>query len=48
MSLLGTSAVRGIVKRPWLGKVLSARVALLRAPFVKHVIVEDWLLAQNP
>jgi [acyl-carrier-protein] S-malonyltransferase len=47
MSLLGTSAMRGIVSRPWLSKVLSARVALLRAPFVKQIILEDWLLEQT-
>jgi [acyl-carrier-protein] S-malonyltransferase len=47
MSLLGTSALRGIVRRPWLNKVMSARVALLRAPFVAHIVLEDWLLAQE-
>jgi hypothetical protein len=39
-------AMRRMAKRPWLTKLLSARVALLRAPFVTHIIVEDWLLAQ--
>jgi len=27
-------------------RLLPSRAALLRAPFVKHVILEDWLLAQ--
>lgn len=43
---LGMRAMRGIVNRPWLARLLPARVALLRAPFVTHVILEDWLLAQ--
>ncbi len=46
-SNLGRRAVSGIVRRPWLAKVISARTAILRAPFVAHVIVEDWLLAQR-
>ncbi|HEX3659500.1 MAG TPA: hypothetical protein VHV55_27180 [Pirellulales bacterium] len=44
---LGMRAMRPLVWRPWLSKVLSARVALLRAPLVKHLIVEDWLLEQT-
>jgi [acyl-carrier-protein] S-malonyltransferase len=32
-------------RRPWLSAVLPQRAALLRAPGVKHVILEDWLLA---
>jgi len=46
-SSLGRRAVMGIVKRPWLAKVISSRAAILRAPFVAHVVVEDWLLAQD-
>jgi [acyl-carrier-protein] S-malonyltransferase len=38
--------VSGMVRRPWLSKVISARAALLRAPFLNHVILEDWLLEQ--
>lgn len=45
---LGMRAVRPWVWRPWLSKVLSARVALLRAPLVTHLIAEDWLLANEP
>jgi [acyl-carrier-protein] S-malonyltransferase len=33
-------------KRRWLRQMLPQRVALLRAPYVQHVILEDWLLAQ--
>jgi [acyl-carrier-protein] S-malonyltransferase len=32
-------------RRPWLKALLPQRAALLRAPFVEHVILEDWLLA---
>jgi [acyl-carrier-protein] S-malonyltransferase len=44
---LGMRAVSSMASRPWLAKLLSARAALLRAPFVVHVILEDWLLAQE-
>jgi len=35
-------------RRPWLKALLPQRTALLRAPFVEHVILEDWLLAHAP
>jgi [acyl-carrier-protein] S-malonyltransferase len=38
-------AVSTIVRRPWLSAILPSRTALLRAPLVEHVILEDWLLA---
>ena len=34
------------VRRPWLTAVLPSRTALLRAPAVNHIILEDWLLEQ--
>jgi hypothetical protein len=34
------------VRRPWLTALLPSRTALLRAPTVEHIILEDWLLAQ--
>jgi len=40
----GMRAAGGIGYRSWLKRLLSARVALLRAPFVQHVMLEDWLL----
>ena len=46
-SSLGRRAMVGIVRRPWLTKVISSRAAILRTPFVAHVVVEDWLLAQE-
>ncbi len=45
---LGRKAMSGLVSRPWLAKVISSRTAVLRAPFVAHVILEDWLLAHDP
>jgi [acyl-carrier-protein] S-malonyltransferase len=47
LNSLGLRAVSGLARRAWLAKLLSAKAALLRAPFVEHVIVEDWLLAQR-
>ncbi|HEX3871550.1 MAG TPA: hypothetical protein VHV77_14000, partial [Pirellulales bacterium] len=45
---LRMSTMRGIGTRAWLTKVLPGRVALLRAPFVVHIVLEDWLLEQKP
>jgi [acyl-carrier-protein] S-malonyltransferase len=42
----GLRAVSRAVRRPWLSKLLPTRTALLRAPFVEQIILEDWLLAQ--
>ncbi len=44
---LGRRAMTQIARRQWLTKVLSNRAILLRAPFVEHVILEDWLLEQK-
>jgi [acyl-carrier-protein] S-malonyltransferase len=35
------------IAHPWLKAVLPRRAALLRAPLIEHVILEDWLLAQD-
>lgn len=43
----GKRAIAGMARRPWMQRMLSQRAALLRAPFVEHVILEDWLLAQE-
>lgn len=47
LNSVGLRAMSGIARRPWLSKLLSSRAALLRAPFVQHVILEDWLLEQT-
>jgi hypothetical protein len=44
----GMRAVSGMVGRPWLKALLPARTALLRAPLLQHVILEDWLLENAP
>jgi [acyl-carrier-protein] S-malonyltransferase len=45
---LGRRAVSRMVRRPWLTRLLPSFTALFRAPFVEHVILEDWLLAHAP
>lgn len=45
---LGMRAMSRIASRAWLAKLLTARAQLLRAPFVKQVILEDWLLENTP
>jgi len=45
---VGLRAVSRAVRRPWLAKLLPTRSSLLRAPFVRQINLEDWLLDQNP
>ena len=33
--------------QPWLGRMLRSHTALLRAPYLKQVVLEDWLLDQR-
>lgn len=42
----GLRTISRMARRPWLRNMLPARSALLRAPSVKQVILEDWLLEQ--
>lgn len=44
----GMRAVSGMARRAWLAGLLPRRTALLRAPFVKHIVLEDWLLENAP
>jgi [acyl-carrier-protein] S-malonyltransferase len=44
----GLRAASHMVRRAWLTPLLSSRAALLRAPFVDHCNLEDWLLEQKP
>lgn len=44
---LGMRAIAGLVRRPWLASAMPGNAALARAPYVKHVILEDWLLEQT-
>jgi [acyl-carrier-protein] S-malonyltransferase len=41
-------AMSGLVQRPWLASLLPARAALLRAPFVEQIVLEDWLIKNAP
>ena len=41
-------ALSAAARRKWLQGVLPERASLMRAPFVKHVILEDWLLENAP
>jgi [acyl-carrier-protein] S-malonyltransferase len=45
---IGMRALTAVVQHPWLKNLLPERTALLRAPLVEHLILEDWLLAQHP
>ena len=46
LNKLGLRAMARAAARPWLTAVLPSRTALLRAPAVEHIILEDWLLEQ--
>ncbi len=45
---LGMRAVSGLARRPWLAALLPSDATLLRAPHVRHIILEDWLLENKP
>ncbi len=36
------------IDRPWLRNLLPRRAALLRAPRIEHIVLEDWLLEHAP
>lgn len=44
----GLRAMSRLATRPWLAGLLTTRASLLRAPFVAHLILEDWLLTHPP
>lgn len=46
LNKLGLRAMARAVRRPWLTALLPSRTALLRAPTVRHIVLEDWLLEQ--
>jgi [acyl-carrier-protein] S-malonyltransferase len=41
---LGRRVVSRMVRRPWLAHLLPSAAMLLRAPLIRHVTLEDWLL----
>ncbi len=47
-SSLSLRAMSAAASRPWLNTILPSRMALLRAPLVEHIILEDWLIEHQP
>ena len=47
VAALGRGVATSLNQHAWLGRILPSRAALLRAPFIGHIILEDWLLAQK-
>lgn len=47
-SSLGLRAMTPLVRRPWLSSLLTKSAVPLRAPFVEHINLEEWLLAHAP
>src|SRR3954447_12914987 len=45
---MGMRAAAGLARRPWLSALLPSRAALLRAPLIQQIILEDWLLENAP
>lgn len=45
---MGRGVVSSMNRHAWLSHLLPSKAALLRAPFLEHVILEDWLLAHAP
>jgi [acyl-carrier-protein] S-malonyltransferase len=45
---MGLRALSAAARRPWLAGLLPQRASLLRAPYVQHIILEDWLLENAP
>jgi len=41
---IGLKMVSHMVRRPWLASLLPANAVLLRAPILRHINLEDWLL----
>lgn len=44
----GLRAVQAVMRQSWLSPLLPEGAALLRAPMVQHLILEDWLLENPP
>ncbi len=47
LQMIGRGVGSSINRHAWLARLLPSKAALLRAPHVKHVILEDWLLEQR-
>jgi [acyl-carrier-protein] S-malonyltransferase len=44
----GMRAVQAVMRQSWLTAILPESAAVLRAPHIEHVILEDWLLKYSP
>jgi [acyl-carrier-protein] S-malonyltransferase len=44
---LGGSVIPSISRNGWLTRNLPSNAVLFRAPFLRHLVLEDWLLAQD-
>ena len=44
---IGHDVVTTMNRHTWLAHVLPSKASLLRVPFIEHIILEDWLLAQS-
>src|SRR5262249_18122202 len=47
LQAIGHGVGSQINRHAWLARLLPSRAALLRAPHVAHVVLEDWLLEQK-
>ncbi len=47
LSWLGQNLIPSLSRNGWLVRHLPRKAMLIRAPYVDHVILEDWLLAQK-
>jgi [acyl-carrier-protein] S-malonyltransferase len=47
LQVLGRSVFSSVNRHAWLAHLLPSQAALLRAPFLEHVVLEDWLLEQQ-
>ena len=48
LGAMGLRAVSRLTERAWLSRMLPSRASLLRAPKIKHIILEDWLIEHAP
>jgi [acyl-carrier-protein] S-malonyltransferase len=44
---MGKGLVSSMNRHAWIANLLPHKAALLRAPFLEHIILEDWLLEQD-
>ncbi len=46
VQMIGRGVASGLGRHGWLARLLPSSTSLLRAPYLAHVILEDWLLEQ--